>query len=1415
MYIVYWKNYKIKVLNNKKSYQFFTCTLKYDKIKKNKTKNMTKLQKWSLKEIYSKNKDEIKQIIATWNKDNFKEIVMSIVWNVDEKNAIEEMQNIIDLLDEEYINYLFQYSLEKYDSKHLWIVHILPALINTWKISEKWFKILNEFFEEIIEKSKNNNSLAYILHILVNTGKIEEKWIKLLNNFFSRITSFEDILYRELLIELINTGKIEEIRLNELFKLAIEKTESDKYWTMHIVPALIKTEKINKILITKLNKFFEKAVEIAHFNYKWATNIVPALIKTGKIQEKKLNEFFEIAIKIAENNSNWVVNAIPALINTGKIEEKKLNKFFEKAIKIAENNDDMAQYIVPALIKTGKIGENWIIKFNDFFEKLIENAKNDDDRLRYIVFVLINTGKIEEKKLNELFEKAIIEAENNDDWAEYIVPALINTGKIEEKKLNELFEKAIIEAENNDDWAEYIVPALINTGKIEEKKLNELFEKAIIEAENNDDWAEYIVPALINTGKIEEKKLNELFEKAIIEAENNVYWLGYILSALIKTGKIEETKLNELFKFAIEKAESHDYWTQYIVPALINTGKIKVFQKRDNIKIEKTKEKYAENYRLFNSILEKLWSKSIRFYKYLQTIFLQKEKLQNLSKFLDYGIDKKIFIDNFDEIIKISEKKSLEFWYFCGAVKNWDLDNRNNICEDFPINKSNFLDFMDDDEVLYEFKKDNWLEISWIRPWTKKWFLQDKKRFDYLHSEKIKSFEKFGSIIAIWVVEWSQNSTELKRFYKHIFDTINLKENRSSILQLWEVFNLLLKDWNYKIFDELLENSNIGTEFREFIEQNHISNKWRTILTLMIAREIKDSFAIFKNLEWKEEVDFSSIETLLKWVQNKLRLFKPEIDKYNNLPIKTSIWLEYEVSPYTAKGYSEQIWSDYKNDIEIISEYAEIAEWNDAVHEIATTPTDNPMLLILEMKLLADLDFLDPNFKKDYYNKWSRWIHISVWWEYGINLDNNANFIQNILMSWNLWSMNVGNIMTHDMTYYSSDEISQNRWENKNTTDIHLDILEDFDYIRDRGNDITPVFWENNTNAVEYRWLLIINWENFERLILSIFNLNMAKQVLDKYIINSSLLLPGISGWNTMWQFLDFIIYTKNSKEFINDERIYKMIINFLKLINDVKDIIENHNENFEIDETSMLENEQWLNELIRIFTSTSPIISFMKEINIDLYYLKTLYEKEENWEISLSDMWDFNKILIQDSKKIDKLTPRQQKLIYDFYRLRIRKNLKQLKNENKQIYDNIWEYLNWNIEETIRKMTNKKRFEEVVYAEKKDYSEYMKSIKIEPSYFYKEVKPWLINRFVKINNLFVKKDSTNALSMYDTTREYDWELVSDRRLAETTIFDKQEQWLKSRTGHYIIQWASDKMITQAIQKRILDFNRDVENIVL
>lgn len=120
-----------------------------------------------------------------------------------------------------------------------------------------------------------------------------------------------------------------------------------------------------------------------------------------------------------------------------------------------------------------------------------------------------------------------------------------------------------------------------------------------------------------------------------------------------------------------------------------------------------------------------------------------------------------------------------------------------------------------------------------------------------MNSNHYKTFEKFWTIVWLWIIEASYSSENMINFYKIIFEQISLSQSRTSILQLSEVFNLLLKEKKYNYFDEILENKiPIWETFENFIEKYNISDKWRTIITLMIAREIRDSFQIFKNESW-------------------------------------------------------------------------------------------------------------------------------------------------------------------------------------------------------------------------------------------------------------------------------------------------------------------------------------------------------------------------------------------------------------------------------------------------------------------------------------------------------------------------------------------------------------------------------------
>lgn len=836
-------------------------------------------------------------------------------------------------------------------------------------------------------------------------------------------------------------------------------------------------------------------------------------------------------------------------------------------------------------------------------------------------------------------------------------------------------------------------------------------------------------------------------------------WVSWIESIKEATKKWISPKLQN---FYLKKLVEKEYLTE----------NIKIFLGKDRAKhLPHLIKLLSKNPNEFNLIVDNLYKNYDKTRRLLRNVDLKSKKerakiekkffkhsdwkkiFKVLNTFNKYSVDYECVLNNLNSITK--HPKWLYFWYFIVAIKNGLTIIKESNVSHFPITRENFLDSMNDEDVLITFEKDNWFKSDWISPWSKAWFLEKPERKDYLKPEIIKTFNKFGTIIWLWILEWSQDTPHLRKFYEFIFTNISHSVSRSSILQLWEVFNLLLKKEEYKMLDELVDfEVNIWNDFKNFIEENKISDKWRTILTLMIAREINSSFQIFKDNNWNKQIDNASIKEMLLWVHEKFLRYIEVINIYKNVPIKTSIGIEYEVTNSIARGYKELTGSDYKNDILILSEYSWIARWNDAVHEIATKPTDNPYLLLLELKLLEDLDFLDLNFKREDYKRWARWLHISVGWEYGISLDSGANFIQNILIAWNLWWLNV--------------------WEE----------VKNWGGIRDRHYDCEVIFGEDETKCVEYRGLSMDKSEPFERLIISIFNLNMSKQIIDKY-------LGSVNWWNISISYaLESVKKSQNFEEFekilnkdLKDESLklnkkgYILMYEYLKLLNTVKELVKEHNYNFVSNETFDLDKWSGLDKLLMLVTSTWPVVQIMENVWVDIYYFKKMVEDWIIWEEEFFDK------LSQDWKNID-ITERQKKILYLEYKLRIRPDLKKIRQENKEIFENIWTYLNWNTEDTLRKITNSKRFAEVINWDKN----YLESIKIDIDEIFNGANSELTNKFIKINNLFIKKDSTNALGMFDTTKELDWNIINDSRLTETMIFDKLDRWLKQRKGYNVIQ---------------------------
>ena len=1322
---------------------------------------MTKLPKNTLNDLTIKNKSELKNIIANWDKENFRFLVDEILkkwgdineWLVEIKNInnfnntyikkifveryIEIIKNDLDFIDIFFL--MLERGLLKNDTEN--INKLEKICIEKW-ILEKYYNDSNEDYE----------NLVYL-----------EKFVEKLE---------EDVMYIELFISMIENWLLEKDNenFNKLVEVCIEKVEINSAYGEVFISILEKwlIEKDNENI--NINKIVEICIRKWENDFGYGELFISILEKWLLEKDtENIKEWLKICIERLDNNSNYIYVIISIL---GKWFSKKNNenvdidKMAEMCIENLEDEPDYGELFI-SILENGLLEkDNEIINIDRITEIYIKKAKNDSIYGELFISML-DKGLIKKdnKNINKWVEICMKEPENNSIYVE-IFTWILNNWLIEKdnKNINKCIEVCKKGAEYNFTYAD-IFYSMLKNWLIDKdtEDINQWVEICKEEAKNDVGYAEIFISMLekwlIEKDNENINELTELYLKEVnIYPDSRIIFISMLEKWLIEK---DNENIDRWLKTFMEKAENNFAYAEMFILMLE-----KWFLEKSNEDIQLNKE-YKANYDLIDKIISHNKVNKMKSFNFLKTKVLDFDLLNEINDFLenknDLNINGSYFLYRIEAITQNS--KWLYFWYFYELIIGGGEVEEND-CSKFPITLNNFTDYLDKWEILMEFVKDIGFKWSWITPWTKEWFLEEPKRKKYLSSEKFKIIRENGTVAWVGIIEWSDDSNTLKSFHEDIFLDISLNKSRNSILQLWKTFSLVLEKENYKIFNELVDNEvEIWNLFKNFILENSISDKWKTILNLLITSELNNSFVIFEDTNWEKQVDSKSIKNMLLWVYSRLEKYKPIIDTYKNVAVKTSIWIEYEVWIEVASWYKNLTWNNYIYDIETLSEYSWIAKWLDAVHEIATKPTDNPYLVLLEMQLLQDLDFIDLNFKKDDYSKWSRWLHINLWWEYWIKLDRDVYFIQNILLASNIWARNIWDLMTHEWNLYDKNEILNKRKANwiKDITDIRLDIINDFEVIRDRGSNVDVLFWIEKTAAVEYRMLNIINSENFERLILSIFNLNMAKQ-----------------GFNNKWEASD----------------IWK---EYIKLKNDIRKIIINHNKNFKSDELIDEQEEKKIWKIFTLFNSTWPVIKIFKNSWIDIKYLKELVEKKiENKE-------KFIEILKNDWKIKDQ-TDRQINILFLRYKKSIKPNFEKLKSEDSKMYSNLEKYLNWNIEETDRRIINKKRFDDVI---KWDLN-YLKDIKINSKDFFEAITPQLFSKLIKINNLFVKKDSTNASNVLDVTRELNGDLISDSRLTQMTIFDRLDNWVETRKGYNIIQWASEKMITQAIQKRILEFNEIV-----
>lgn len=368
----------------------------------------------------------------------------------------------------------------------------------------------------------------------------------------------------------------------------------------------------------------------------------------------------------------------------------------------------------------------------------------------------------------------------------------------------------------------------------------------------------------------------------------------------------------------------------------------------------------------------------------------------------------------------------------------------------------------------------------------------------------------------------------------------------------WAQAARLFIDTDYQAFDRIAQTPDDDAEkpsdvIRKFVEKYPASDKGKTIAVLAAAREFLDEDAPSQTI---------------KRTCEQLKFFSSIIDRYDvsraPLGIRASIGMEYEVTRGIVDGFQERHpFSPYKKSVQEISKHADVGQGVDALHEFATTPTDNPYLLLLELQLLQDLDFFDFNFEHPGYDRSSRGMHLTIGGERGCSKSVQANFLQNALVISGWGGMNVG---------YAIDRLSGGRGTQLRLRPVGYGLESHNFFIHERP-------------SVEMRALSIDRWEPLERTILTSFYGAMAIQAVEEYCasfdpldIFSEITEEQLQSPQSL---LNFLKKKKILRKKIEGTRVQSILFEWFRLQVNLVNALRDHNENFVANETQGYEDSQ------------------------------------------------------------------------------------------------------------------------------------------------------------------------------------------------------------------------------------------------
>lgn len=385
------------------------------------------------------------------------------------------------------------------------------------------------------------------------------------------------------------------------------------------------------------------------------------------------------------------------------------------------------------------------------------------------------------------------------------------------------------------------------------------------------------------------------------------------------------------------------------------------------------------------------------------------------------------------------------------------------------------------------------------------------------------------------------DATELRGMYKDIKQNTDPREQ---VLSVAEIFGSLVTSPESKNLIEFLESEKINENIKQklediksFVKKYDLENKGRTIVVMQFAREFLPDREI-------DEVISRVADNINKYERILSRYEMANVPKY----AQVSMGLEYEVTNSTAEGYKELTERDFKEDIVRLSKAARIGNGRDAIHEIATKPTTNPYLLILEMQLLHNLEYVDFNFdRSQLYQKGARGYHLTLGGATGLNVDSNVKFLQNAIIGASWGGINAGET---GMRTSGGRGVS----------------------IRSRMKDDSnnKQVFDQKTNSVELRGLSIDKMEVFERTVLASYYGAVAIQTIENklgrtnpesfYQLHTESIVKEYSPEKRKSEVINALQNMAPHKTIIDNDSL-EIIYNYTELLTDIEQAVNYHDD--------------------------------------------------------------------------------------------------------------------------------------------------------------------------------------------------------------------------------------------------------------